>query len=78
MKRRWQAWGCVNDRLNDHFAETFRTRAKMIEYATYRCIGSAEYNRAGTDAKRWGIAYRRGWRLVRVHVSALALTSNKG
>lgn len=75
QNNRWFAWGCVNTRLGDAFIEVFGTKQQMIDYAVQRCMGAHEYDRAGTNTKRWKIAYRRGWRLKRCRVEPL---TNRG
>jgi hypothetical protein len=64
----WKTWAVVNHQRRDRLGETFRTKQQAMAWAVERVIVANEYHEAGTLSKRWRIAYRRGWRIVRAEV----------
>jgi hypothetical protein len=63
-----QCWG-LTDPQGTLWPVTFRTRKDLIARAATCCIGADDYRRYSHDSPRWAIAYRNGYRIVRVTVS---------
>jgi hypothetical protein len=64
-----KSWGVMSPN-GTLWHEAFYNKRRAMAYATRRNIGAEEYERLGNDSARWKLAYRRGYRLVRVTVSA--------
>lgn len=61
-------WG-IRDPHDGLWPEAFRYRRIAVTHAVYYSLTVSEYTRLKTDTARWRLAYRRGYRIVRVRVT---------
>lgn len=64
-----KAWGLADPNGSVWF-ESFANKQRAMSFAVQRCIGAGEYAGLMNDSDRWKLAYRRGFRIVPVCVTA--------
>ena len=71
MAKLTQMWVLVSpdDRIV-LWAGARRTMEQMMAEAVRGCIGASDYERMGTDRKRWELARRAGYRIAKADVIA--------